>query len=64
MGYTLVEPSQGQEPELPAHWQQAVVVVSDQDEFTWIGKRVRPDQIGNVDFGRYRDTGDGWLLNG
>lgn len=62
MGYTLIEPSQGGEPELPLHWRQAVLVVNDQDEFTWIGKQVRPDQIGHVDLNLYRDVGDGWEL--
>ena len=29
----------------------------------WIGKRVRPDQVGEVDLGLYRDAGDGWELS-
>ena len=61
--YTLVEPSNGDEPELPAHWRQVIIVMGDQGVFTWIGKRVRPDQLGaEIDFSLYRDAGDGWEL--
>lgn len=61
--YTVVELAQGNEPELPPHWSQAVLVMNNQDVFTWIGKRVRPPQLGTVvDFNKYRDVGDGWEL--
>jgi hypothetical protein len=59
---TVVEPATGQEPSLPAHWKQGLYVVDPQDRLTWIGKRVRPDQVGKVDLGLYRDAGDGWQL--
>jgi hypothetical protein len=29
---------------------------------TWIGKKVRQDQVGKVDLGLYQDAGDGWQL--
>jgi hypothetical protein len=59
---TVVEPATGQEPSLPAHWRQGVLVIDAQDRLTWIGKRVRPDQVGEVDLGLHRDAGDGWEL--
>ena len=59
----LVEPMDGSEPVLPNHWKQAVYVLSVSDVFTWIGKRVRPEQLGvPIDFNLYRDVGDGWEL--
>jgi hypothetical protein len=58
---TVVEPASGTEPPLPAHWKQGVLVIDAQDRL-WIGKRVRPDQIGQVDLDRYKDAGDGWQL--
>jgi hypothetical protein len=39
-----------------------VLVIDAQNRLTWIGKRVRPDPIGQVDLGRYWDAGDGWQL--
>jgi hypothetical protein len=57
---TVVEPATGQEPSLPAHWKQGVLVINAQDRLTWIGKKVRPDQVGKVDLGLYLDAGDGW----
>ena len=62
MNYTLVEPAEGDEPELPADWRQAILVMDNDDRLTWIGKRVRPDQIGNIDLSLYRDVGEGWQL--
>ena len=59
---TVVEPATGTEPPLPAHWKQGLYVVDPQGRLTWIGKRVRPDQVGEVDLGLYRDAGDGWEL--
>src|SRR5262245_5074201 len=59
---TVVEPATGEEPPLPAHWRQGVLVIDAQDRLTWIGKRVRPDQVGEVALGLYRDAGDGWEL--
>ena len=60
---TVVEPATGQEPSLPAHWRQGVLVIDAQDRLTWIGKRVRPDQVGKVNLALYLDTGDGWQLH-
>jgi hypothetical protein len=57
---TVVEPANGTEPPLPAHWKQGVLVIDAQDRRTWIGKRVRPDQVSQVDLALYKDAGDGW----
>lgn len=62
LNYTLVEPASGDELQLPTNWRQSVLVMDNDDQLNWIGKRVRPDQIGNVDFTLYRDVGDGWEL--
>jgi hypothetical protein len=59
---TVVEPASGTEPPLPAHWKQGVLVIDAQNRLTWIGKRVRPDPLGQVDLDRYQDAGDGWQL--
>ena len=59
---TAVEPATGQEPPLPVHWKQGVLVLDKQDRLSWIGKKVRPDQVGKVDLALYRDAGDGWQL--
>jgi len=60
MGFTLVEPAEGDEPELPAAWRRGLVVWNDKDVPTWIGKRAPLDRLGNIDFTLYRDAGDGW----
>ena len=60
---SVVEPVDGTEQAaLPNYWRQAALVVGNDDRLTWIGKRVRPEQIGNVDLRLYRDAGDGWEL--
>ena len=59
---TVVEPATGQEPSLPAHWKQGVRVMDKQDRFSWIGKRVRPNPLGQVNLALYQDVGDGWQL--
>jgi hypothetical protein len=59
---TVVEPATGTEPPLPVHWKQGLYVVDAQGRLTWIGKRVRPDQVGKVDLPLYQDVGDGWQL--
>ena len=59
---TVVEPATGTEPPLPAHWRQGVLVIDAQNRLTWIGKRVRPEQVGQVDLALYQDAGDGWQL--
>ena len=59
----LIEPSDGSEPILPIYWKQGVYVVNSQDVFTWIGKRVRQDQLGvKIDFNLYNDAEDGWEI--
>jgi hypothetical protein len=59
---TEVEPATGREPPLPAHWKEGVLAIDAQDRVTWIGKRVPPDQLGDLGTGIYRDAGDGWEL--
>jgi hypothetical protein len=62
---TVVEPVDGTEQAvLPDDWRQAVIVTNNDDKFTWIGKRVRPDQYGQIDFNLYHDEGDGYRLKG
>ncbi len=46
---------------LPENWSQGVLVWMN-DEPGWIGKRVRPEQYGNVDLGSYIESSDGYLL--
>lgn len=58
---SAVEPADGTEPVLPKDWKQAVFVMDANDKFTWIGKRVRPDQIGKVDMSQYQDAGEGFV---
>lgn len=55
----LMELANGNEPALPTHWKQAVWVMQD-EQFTWIGKKVRPEQIGEIDLAAFCDAGDGW----
>jgi hypothetical protein len=59
-----VEAADGTEQEtLPAHWKQGVLVLDNQEKYSWIGKRVRiPDQTNKIDFDQYRETEDGWVL--
>ena len=59
---TVVEPATGDERPLPVHWKQGVLVIDAQNRLTWIGKRVRPEQVGQVDLALYQDAGDGWQL--
>lgn len=64
-GHSVVEPVDGtEEATLPNHWRQAVSVMNNDDNFTWIGKRVRPDQVGQIDLSLYHDEGDGYRLKG
>jgi hypothetical protein len=57
----VIEQGSGEDVMLPAHWMQGMYVL-DRDVFVWIGKRVRPDQVGQVDFSLYHDEGDGYRL--
>jgi hypothetical protein len=59
---TVVEPATGDERPLPVHWKQGVLVIDRQGRLTWIGKRVRPEQVGKVDPAFYQDVGEGWQL--
>lgn len=61
-GTTVVEPATGDEHSLPADWSQGVFVIDDRDRLTWIGKKVRPDQVGTVNHALYQDKGDGWQI--
>lgn len=58
---TVIEPVVGGEPVLPTSWKRVVYVVLPRDKFSWIGKDVRPDQIGSVDLSQYQDMGDGYI---
>lgn len=60
-GYSAILPADGTELSLPDYWREAIFVVQG-NQFTWIGKRVRPDQIGTIDYEKYRDVGEGWEL--
>ena len=57
----VVESATGLEPVLPDNWKQGAYTLAG-NVFTYIGKQVRPDQIGNVDLCLYRDVGEGWEL--
>lgn len=46
---------------LPDNWMQGMYVL-EKNTFVWIGKRVRPDQVGEVDMSLYDDEGDGFRL--
>lgn len=58
---SVIEQGSGEDVMLPAHWMQGIYVL-DKDVFVWIGKRVRPEQVGQVDLGLYHDEGDGYKL--
>ena len=57
--YAVVEPVDGSEQEtLPTWWKEAVLVTDDQFVPTWVGKRVRPDQLAGFSLQGYRDAGE------
>ena len=61
-GQTLVEPADGTETaSLPLDWKQAVYVVGNDDQYTFIGNKVRPDQVGTIDKADYSQTPDGLM---
>lgn len=61
---SVVEAADGSEPAtLPDHWKQAVAVLAHGNTFSFIGKRVRPEQVGSPDMAQYKDDGDGFVLN-
>jgi hypothetical protein len=66
-GATQIEPADGTEQvSLPNDWKSCVMVMDMNDRFTWVGKKVRPDQTGPnappTNQNGYRDMGDGWAL--
>jgi hypothetical protein len=61
-GWLIVEPANNQEEaEFPNHWPQAIYIDSPEGT-TWIGKKVRPDQI-KFNHNNYTETPNGWMLN-
>lgn len=59
-GKTVVEKIDGTEQAtLPSHWKQGVLVTDVNFNPTWLGKRLRRDQIGAYDLSNFRDVGDG-----
>ncbi len=61
--FTYILPSDGSETAtLPVGWKQAVAVLGNGDQLTWIGKKVRPERVGEIDYRLYQDMGDGWQL--
>jgi hypothetical protein len=55
-----IEPIDGSESAtLPVWWKEGVLVMDDQSVPTWVGKRVRPDQIAGFDLQGYQDAGEG-----
>jgi hypothetical protein len=63
-GHTIVEPADGSEIAcLPPDWKQAVYAFDiGNDKYTWIGKKVRLDQIRNFDRNLYDAEPDGFSL--
>ncbi|HEX5471093.1 MAG TPA: hypothetical protein VFW73_04370 [Lacipirellulaceae bacterium] len=62
--WTVVELGDGDEKEtLPLCW-RAVVVVWGDEAPTWVGKKVRPDFVAQLDLRIYRDLGDAWERSG
>jgi hypothetical protein len=62
-GQSGVEVADGSEIAfLPKNWKQAVFVMNNDDQFTWIGKLVRQEQVGDFDKSKYREVPDGWEL--
>jgi hypothetical protein len=66
-GQAAVEPVDGTETaSLPQNWKSYVFVMDMNDQFTWVGKNVRPDQTGRnappTKLDGYRDMGEGWAL--
>lgn len=63
---TVVEPVEGGELALPSNWVEGVLTIADDNRVLFIGKRVRPDQVGEVDWDGYSihatEWGLGWIL--
>lgn len=47
---------------LPSYWVEGVLVMGYDDRFTWIGKRVRDDQIIGVSLSDYNFVDNGYIL--
>jgi hypothetical protein len=62
--HTIIESADGSETaSLPADWKQAVYVFDiGNDKYTWIGKKIRPDQMRNFDRNLYDAEPDGFSL--
>ena len=61
--HSLVEPTDWTEgATLPGHWREGVLVIANDDRYSWIGKRVGLEQLREVDLRDYEDAGDGWRL--
>lgn len=55
-----IEPLDGSEAAtLPIWWKEGVLVIDDQANPTWVGRRVRPDQTTGFDLQGYKDAGEG-----
>lgn len=60
--HSLVEPADGtEEATLPSHWRQGVVVIGNDDRYSWIGNRGL-ERLGKIDLSHYEDACDGWRL--
>jgi hypothetical protein len=66
MSWLIIEPKDGSEAAtLPENWKQAILVLGHNDEFTWVGRLVRQDQLPpyfNHVAPRYVEHSDGWKL--
>jgi len=59
----LVELGDGSETAtLPLFWKQTVLVVDNNDRYSWIGQKVPPDQYPKIDFTQYTQSPEGWIL--
>lgn len=62
--HSMIEPADGDEVALPPYWTECVLIVDSDDRIRWIGNRVRPDQLGDIDWAAFNQTtrfgGNGW----
>ena len=60
----IIESSDGSETAtLPDNWIEAVYVINSEGVYSWIGSKVRPNQLSpDFDFSPYVRTTDGWQL--
>jgi hypothetical protein len=61
--FASIEQATGDEPSLPKDWKQAVWTLNSKNEISWLGKKVREEQVGKVDLSLYDETEDGWILS-